>query len=128
MALQTQGLEVQQVRGLRVAGEAAHGLDVVRFRGRVRDPSSALTATAAVTKQGPRFEVHAPRPLPTFVLTNFGFPINVIQVASRARVIRFGRFLLPRQRKVLRHFSAHSLRQCRDYVRHDRTCGCTGLR
>ena len=77
---------------------------MVRFRGLVRDARSALTTTIAIAKQGHCFEVHATRALPTFVLTNFGLPVNVIQVASRARLVRFGRFLLPGHLNVLGTF------------------------
>lgn len=104
MTRQTQGLEIQQGGGLHIAGEAIDGFDMVRFRGLVRDPSSALATTIAVAKQGHRFEVHATRALPIFVLTNFGLPVNVVQVASRAWIVWFGRFLFPGHLNILGTF------------------------
>ena len=104
VASQTQGLQVEQVSGLSVAGEAVYGFDMVRFRGLKRDTASALTATMAVAKERHRFEVHATGTLPIFVLANLGFPVNVVQVASRARVVRLWRFLFPRHLDVLGTF------------------------
>ena len=58
----------------------------------------------AIPKESHCFEVHATGTLPIFVLANFGFPINVIQVATRSRVVRLWRFLFPRHRDVLGPF------------------------
>ena len=54
-----------------------------------------------IAKERHRFEVHATGTQPIFVLTNFGFPVNVIQVATRSRVVRLWRFLFPRRLDAL---------------------------
>lgn len=104
VASQTQGLQVEQVARLSEACEAVNGFDVVRFRGLNRDTASALTATMAIAKERHRFEVHATGTLPIFVLANLGFPVDVVQVAARARVVRLWRFLFPRHLDVLSTF------------------------
>lgn len=104
VALQTQGLQVEQVVSLREIGETVDGFDVVRFRGLNRDATSALTTAMAVAKEHPRLEVHPTGTLPIFVLANFGFPVDVIQVAARSRFVGLGRFLFPRHLDVLSTF------------------------
>ena len=64
VALQTQGLKIQQEGRLFVAGEAMNGFDVVRFRGLRLHASSALTASMPVAKQRRGLEVHTPLSLP----------------------------------------------------------------
>nr|WP_235033402.1 hypothetical protein [Rubripirellula obstinata] len=85
-------------------GETVDGVDVVRFRGFNRDTTSALTTAMAVAKEHPRLEVHATGTLPIFVMANFGFPVDVIQVAARSRVVGLRRFLFPRHLDVLSTF------------------------
>ena len=53
----------------------------------MRNAGPAATASIAVAEQDKRFEVHASG-TPTFVASNFGFPINVVQVASGAGLVR----------------------------------------
>jgi hypothetical protein len=77
---------------------------MVRFRGLPRDACAASATAIAVPKQSPRFEIHAPWSLSIFVSTNFDFPINVVQIATSARIVRFWGGLLPRHLNVLSAF------------------------
>ena len=104
VAAQTQGLQVEQVIGLSVVSKTVDGFDVVRFRGLNRNAASALTATMAVTEERPRLEVHATGTLPIFVLANISFPVDIIQVTARSRVVWLGRTLLPGHWSVLSTF------------------------
>jgi hypothetical protein len=104
VAPQTQSLKIQQVGCLRITGEATYGFNMIGFRGLPRDACAASTTAIAVPKQGPRFEIHAPRALSIFVSSNFDFPVNIIQIAPSARIVRFRGGLLPRRLNVLSAF------------------------
>jgi hypothetical protein len=104
VATQTQRLQIEQVICLGVFGETVDGFDVVRFRGLKRDTATAPTAATAIAKERHHFEVHATGTLPIFILANLGFPVSVVQVAARSRVVRLWRFLLPRHLDVLGTF------------------------
>lgn len=58
VASKTQSLQVEHVVGLREIGETVDGFDVVRFQGRNRDATSALTKAMSAVKEHPRLEVH----------------------------------------------------------------------
>ena len=63
--------------------------------------SSSTFATAiAIAEEHECFEVHAAGS-PLFVLTDFGLPVNVLQVAPCARVVWFRSRLLPGHRNIL---------------------------
>lgn len=60
-----------------------------------------MTAAIAVTKQGPRLEVHTARTLLVLVASNLSFPVHIVQVASGARLVGLGGYLQPSRRNVL---------------------------
>ena len=67
----------------------------------MRYTSSAMAAAVAVPEQHESFEVHASGS-PTFVVSNFGFPINVFQITSGAGVVRSRSLMPPGHRNILR--------------------------
>ncbi len=100
----TQRLQIKQVIGLGEIGETVNRFDVVRFRGLSRDSAPALTASVAIAKERQRLEIHATGALPIFVLPNFGFPVDIIEVATSTGVVRLWRFLPPRHLHILGAF------------------------